>query len=155
MININICQHIHKEKYLKGIVAMSDPYDADSYEDDPEVATTKWTRGKAPVSCPWVKETESAYDFDIKKADKIFDLLLDKKQLRLPANHVIPLAGEVKGKKYYKFHNATNHNTNECRIFCLHIQKAIGQGKIMFEPAKKPAMDIDGHPFLGVHMVEF
>ena len=64
-----------------------------------------------------MKETESAYDFDIKKADKIFDLLLEKKQLRLPTNHMIPLAGELKGKKYYKFHNATNHNTNECRIF--------------------------------------
>ena len=41
------------------------------------------------------------------------------------------------------------------RIFCLHIQKAIEQGKIKFEPSKKLAMDIDGHPFLGVHMVEF
>ena len=155
MININICQHIHKEKYLKGIVAMSDPYDADSYEDDPEVATTKWTRGKAPVSCPWVKETESAYDFDIKKADKIFDLLLVKKQLKLPANHVINLARELKGKKYCKFHNATNHNTNDYKIFRHHIQKAIEEGKIKFEPAKKLAMDIDGHPFLGVYMVEF
>jgi hypothetical protein len=74
-------------------------------------------------------------------ADKIFDLLLEKKQLRLTANHVIPPAGELKGKKYYKFHNATNHNTNECRIFRLHIQKAIEQGKIKFEQAKKPTMD--------------
>jgi hypothetical protein len=54
---------------------------------------------------------------------------------------VIPSAGELKGKKYYKFHNATNHNTNECRIFRLHIQKAIEQGKIKFEQAKKPTMD--------------
>ena len=92
-------------------------------------------------------ETESAYDFDIKKADKIFDLLLEKKQLRLPTNHMIPLAGELKGKKYYKFHNATNHNTNECRIFYYHIQRAIEEGKIKFEPTKKSAMDIDGHPF--------
>ena len=67
--------------------------------------------------------------------------------MRLPANHVIPLVGELKGKKYCKFHNATNHNTNECRIFRLHIQKAIEQGKIKFELGKKPAMDIDGHPF--------
>jgi len=102
-----------------------------------------------------VKEMESTYDFDIKKADKIFDLLLEKKQLRLPANHVIPSTGELKGKEYCKFHNATNHNTNECRIFRLHIQKAIEQRKIKFEPAKKPAMDIDGHPFPRVHMVKF
>ena len=77
---------MRKEKYLKGTVGMSDPYDADSNEDDLEVAIAKWTWGKAPISCPWVKEAESAYDFDIKKADKIFDLVLEKKQLRLPAN---------------------------------------------------------------------
>ena len=69
----------------------------------------------------WVKDTKSAYDFDVKKADKIFDLLLEKKQLKLPTNHVISSARELKGKKYSRFHNATNHNTNECRIFCLHI----------------------------------
>ena len=68
---------------------------------------------------------------------------------------MIPLAEELNWKKYCKFHNATNHNTNECRIFHLHIQKAIEQGKIKFELAKKPAMDIDGHTFPGMHMVEF
>ena len=112
---------LHKEKYLKGTAAMTDPYDADSNGDDLEVMIIEWTLGKAPVSCPWVKETENTYDFDVKKADRIFDLLLEKKQLRLPTNHVIPLAEELKGKKYCKFHNATNHSTNECRIFRFHI----------------------------------
>jgi hypothetical protein len=134
---------------------MSDPYDADFNGDDPEVATAEWTWGKAPISCPWVKESKNAYDFNVKKADKIFDLLLEKKQLRLPTNHVTSSAEELKWKKYCKFHNATNHNTNECRIFRLHIQNAIEQGKIKFEPAKKPTMDIDKNPFLGVHMIEF
>ena len=103
---------------------MSDPYDADFDEDGQEVAAANWTWGKAPISCPQLKQTESSYDFDNKKADKIFDLLLEKKHLRLPANHVVLLARELKVKKYYKFHNATNHNTNECRIFRLHIQKS-------------------------------
>ena len=102
-----------------------------------------------------MKEKKDVYDFDVKKADRIFDLLLEKKQLRLPTNHVIPSAEELKGKKYYKFHNATTHSTSDCRIFRVHIQKAIEQGKIKFEPAKKIAMGIDGHPFLGVHLVEF
>jgi hypothetical protein len=31
---------MHKEKYLTGTAAMSDPYDADFDEDDPEVTTT-------------------------------------------------------------------------------------------------------------------
>ena len=75
--------------------------------------------------------------------------------MRLHANHVIPSTEELKGKKYCKFQNATTHNTSECKIFHVHIQKAIEQGKIKFELAKKPTMGIDGHPFLGVHMVEF
>ena len=77
--------------------------------------------GKSAMSCPWVKVTESAYDFDIKKADKIFDFLLEKKQLKLSSNHVISSTGELKGKRYYKFHNATTHNTNECRVFRQHV----------------------------------
>ena len=106
-------------------------------------------------SIVFVGEEKDVYDFDVKKADRIFDLLLEKKQFRLPANHVIPSAKELKWKKYYKFHNATTHNTSECRIFCVHIQKTMEQGKIKFEPAKKSIMGIDGYPFLGVHMVEF
>ena len=51
---------LRKEKYLKGIAAMTDPYDADSDGDDLEVMIAEWTWGKTPVSCPWVKETENA-----------------------------------------------------------------------------------------------
>jgi tRNA splicing ligase len=101
-----------------------------------------------------VKEMGSAYDFDIKKVDKIFDFSLEKKQLKLSLNHVIPSA-ELKGKRYYKFHNATTHSTNECRVFRQHVQKAIKQGKMKFESTKKPTMGIDGHPFRRVNMVEF
>ena len=66
---------LRKEKYLKGTAAMFDPYDADSDGDDPKVTTIEWTWGKAPVSCPWVKESKNTYEFDVKKADRIFDLL--------------------------------------------------------------------------------
>ena len=48
------------KKYLKGTAAMFDPYDVDSDGDNPEVAITEWTWGKAPVSFPWVKELENA-----------------------------------------------------------------------------------------------
>jgi hypothetical protein len=113
---------------------MTDPYDTDSDGDNPKVTIAKWTWAKAPISCPWVKESKNIYDFDVKKADKIFNFLLEKKQLKLPTNHVIPLVKELKGKKYCKFHNATNHNTNECIIFCFHIQRAIEQGKITSQP---------------------
>jgi hypothetical protein len=51
--------------------------------------------------------------------------------------------------KYCKWHNATSHDTNDCKIFRQHIQSAIEQGKLKLEtPAKaeKP-MEIDQHPF--------
>ena len=70
---------LRKDKYLKGTIAMTDLYDAVSDGDNPEVVITKWTCGKAPVSCPWVNESKNTYDSDVKKAYKIFDLLLEKK----------------------------------------------------------------------------
>jgi hypothetical protein len=51
--------------------------------------------------------------------------------------------------KYCKWHNATSHNTNDCKIFRKQIQLAIEQGRFKFETptkAEKP-MKIDQHPF--------
>ena len=50
-----------------------------------------------------MKQIENTYDFDVKKADKIFDLLLEKKQLRLPTNHMIPRLKNLKGKSTASF----------------------------------------------------
>ena len=69
------------------------------------------------MSCPQVKVTEDNSDFDVTKADKIFDLLLEKGQLQLSANHKIPSAEELKKKKYCKFHDTMSHHTNDCRVF--------------------------------------
>ena len=73
----------------------------------------------------WEKGVEESYDFDITKLDKLFDFLLEKGQIKLPANHVILPLDQLKNKKFYKFHNTTSHSTNECRIFRQHIQRAI------------------------------
>jgi hypothetical protein len=81
---------LRKEKYLKGTTAITDPYDADSDGDDPEVATAEWTWGKAPVFCPWVKKSENTYDFYVKKADKIFDLLLEKEAIEITSKSCDP-----------------------------------------------------------------
>ena len=48
--------------------------------------------------------------------------------------------------KYCKWHNATSHNTNECKVFRQQIQLAFEQGKLKFE-APKRTMKIDQHPF--------
>jgi hypothetical protein len=34
---------LHKEKYMNGTAAMTDPYDANSDGYDPEVTITEWT----------------------------------------------------------------------------------------------------------------
>jgi len=61
---------------------------------------------------------------------------------------VIPLAEELKKIKYCKWHNATSHSTNECKVFRQHLQSAIESGRIKFDNSKaqKP-MKIDQYPF--------
>ena len=63
-------------------------------------------------------------------------------------NHVIPSAEKLKKIKYCKWHNATSHSTNECKVFRQQLQSAIESGRIKFDNSKaqKP-MKIDRHPF--------
>ena len=84
-------------------------------------------------------------DFDVTNSDKLFDFLLEKGQIQLPANHVILPPDQLKNKKFYKYHNTTSHTTNDCRIFQHHIQRAIQQGKLKFDTARK--MKVDDNPF--------
>ena len=52
---------------------------------------------------------------------------------------------QLKNKKFCKFHNATSHSTNECRLFWQHIQMAIQQGRLKFDTPRK--MKVDDNPF--------
>lgn len=96
--------------------------------------------------CTWVKVSQEKYTFDITKSDKVFDLLLQKGQLQLSTNHMIPSAEEHKKKKYCKFHNSISNDTKDCKFFGQQVQSTINQGRIKFEETKK-SMKIDGHPF--------
>ena len=89
------------------------------------------------VPNPWGKEVEESYDFDVTKAYKLFDFLLEKGQIKLPANHVILPPDQLKNKKFCKYHNTTSHTTNDCMIFRQHIQRAIQQGKLKFDIVQK------------------
>ena len=58
---------------------------------------------------PWDKnksteEEGNKFNFDITKAYKIFDYLLEKGQIKLTENHRIPSAEELKKKRYCKYH---------------------------------------------------
>ena len=78
---------------------------------------------------------------------KLFDCLLEKGQIKLPDGHIMLPPDQLKNKKFCKFHNATSHSTNECRIFRQHIQRAIQQGRLKFDTPWK--MKVDDNPFPG------
>nr|AAX96875.1 retrotransposon protein, putative, unclassified [Oryza sativa Japonica Group]ABA92515.1 retrotransposon protein, putative, unclassified [Oryza sativa Japonica Group] len=92
-------------------------YGSDDDDDDSEVAAAEWVRSKKVVPCPWVKSSgkEERFDFDITKADKIFDLLLREKRIQLPAGHIIPSAEELGKRRYCKWNNSGSHSTNDCK----------------------------------------
>nr|ABB47190.1 retrotransposon protein, putative, unclassified [Oryza sativa Japonica Group] len=106
-------------------------YGSDDEEDDSEIAAAEWVRSKKVIPCQWVKGPgkEEKYDFDITKADKIFDLLLREKQIQLLTGHTIPSAEELGKKRYCKWHNFGSHSTNDCKVFRQQIQVAIEGGK--------------------------
>ena len=123
---------------------MAEPYNPysvdDSYEDEEEeVAIAKWNWGKKTVMVqnPWERGVEESNDFDVTKSDKLVDFLLEKGQIMLLDNHVMLPPDQLKNKKFCKFHNATSHSTNECRIFLQHIQRAIQQGRLKFDMPRK------------------
>jgi hypothetical protein len=101
------------------------------------------------MTMPYGKEEAPKFGFDMTKADKISDLLLQEGQIKLSQYHTIPSADELKKIRYCKWHNATSHSTNDCKIFHQQIQIAIEQGRLKFEILKKPSklMKIDQHPF--------
>ncbi|KAM2482124.1 hypothetical protein ACFX1W_039930 [Malus domestica] len=62
------------------------------------------------------------YNFDITKADVIFDQLLSARIIKLRPGHNIPKAEELKGKVYCKYHNSSKHTTNNCVVFRDNVQ---------------------------------
>jgi hypothetical protein len=56
---------------------------SNSEDEDNMIGLTEWVKGKKTVSCPFGKEEPEKFVFDITKADKIFDLLLQQGQIKL------------------------------------------------------------------------
>ena len=94
---------------------------------------------------PWGKEVEKSYDFNVTKANKLFDFLLEKGQIKLPVNHVILPPDQLKNKKFCKYHKTTSHATNDCWIFWQHIQMTIQQGELKFDTTR--TLKVDDNPF--------
>jgi hypothetical protein len=52
-------------------------YSNSEYEDN-MIGLAEWVKDKKTMSCPFGKKEPDKFDFDITKADKIFDLLLQQ-----------------------------------------------------------------------------
>lgn len=110
-----------------------------------------------PFMCPALKPTpakrdEIRYTFDVIMCDKIFDVLLQGKLIRLKEGHVIPPPEELGSKAYCKWHNSYSHATNDCNVFRRQVQSAIGDGRLKFAEGTKMKLDSDPFP---INVVEF
>jgi hypothetical protein len=82
------------ERYIN-IVEYSSESSVDE-EADMRVAEWNWGSKSKPFVCSSLKpasksrQDKMCYAFDIAKCDRIFDYLLQEKQIKLPSGHVIP-----------------------------------------------------------------
>jgi hypothetical protein len=117
----------------------------EDYDDDQEVAAAEIMWGKEPltVNQRWIKQTKGTYDFDVTKADKLFEFLVKEGRIKLPEGRSMLRHDGVKEKRYCGFHDRNSHSINDCRVFRMRIQRAIQEGHLKFDNKMK----LDGHPF--------
>jgi hypothetical protein len=95
----------------------------DDEEADTCVAEWSWGSKSKPFLCSSLnpasksRQDEMRYTFDVAKCHRIFDYLLQEKQIKLPSGHVIPSSGQLKMHAYCKWHNSYSHATNDCNVF--------------------------------------
>jgi hypothetical protein len=104
-------------------------------DDEAEIAATEMVWGKEPltVNQRWIKQAKETYDFDVTKADKLFEFLVKEGRIKLPDGHSMLRPDGVKEKRYCGFHDRNSHSINECRVFRMRIQKAIQEGHLKFD----------------------
>jgi hypothetical protein len=143
---------IFQDKFKRQITLV-DTEDAEDSREEKEVVVTEWIRGANPVSCKWVKQQGPTkdFDFDENKAEKIFDLLLKEKQLKLLEGHKFPTSQELQGRPYCKWHHLFTHTTNDCKELRRQIQSTIEQDRLILGQF---AMKVDTRPLPGINMVE-
>jgi hypothetical protein len=117
----------------------------EEFDDEVEIATAEIVRGREPliVNKRWIKQAKGTYDFDVTKADKLFEFLVKEGRIKLPNGHSMLRPDGVKEKRYCGFHDRSSHSINECRVFRMRIQKAIEEGHLKFDNKMK----LDGNPF--------
>ena len=91
----------NKDKVVPAVNTLECESDSAS-DDESDICVAKWvqTPKSKPFVCPALKPTpakkdEIKYTFDVSKCDKIFDMLLQGKQIRFRGGHVIPSPEEL------------------------------------------------------------
>jgi hypothetical protein len=90
----------------------------EEYDDEEEIAAAKIVWGKEPltVNQRLIKQAKGTYDFDVTKANKLFEFLMKEGRIMLPDGHSMLRPNGVKEKRYCGFHDRNSHSINECRV---------------------------------------
>jgi hypothetical protein len=109
------------------------------------VAAAEIMWGKEPLTMNqhWVKQTKGTYDFDITKADKLFELLVKEGRIRLPEGHSMLRPDEVKEKRYCGFHDRNSHSIKRLPGLQDEDPESHPGGHLKFDNKMK----LDSHPF--------
>jgi hypothetical protein len=75
-----------------------------------------WGKEPLTVNQIWMKQAKGTYDFDVTKADKLFEFLVKEGRIKLPEGHSMLRPDGVKEKRYCGFHDRNSHSINDCRV---------------------------------------
>jgi hypothetical protein len=99
------------------------------------------------ILCLWLSQTgsknhpeEIKFTFDVAKCDNFFDELHKAGCIKM--SHTIPPLDELKQKAYCRWHNSFSYATNDCNLFCWHVQLDINEGRLRLKE-----MQVDKNPF--------
>jgi hypothetical protein len=141
------------------IINVVDYDNASAREYDIDICVAEWVQESEskPFACSAltptpVKKKERKYTFDVSKCDRIFDMLLQERLIRVREGLVIPLPEELAGRDYCKWHNSFSHATNGCNVFRRQVQSAISDGRLTFIESSKMKLDIDPFP---INVIDF
>jgi hypothetical protein len=117
----------------------------EEFDDEQKIAVAEivWVKEPLTVNQRWIKQAKCTCDFDVTKADKLFEFLMKEGRIKLPDGHSMLRPDGVKEKRYYGFQDRNSHSINECRVFRMRIRKAIQEGHLKFDNKMK----LDGNPF--------
>jgi hypothetical protein len=122
-------------------------------DDDVEECIAEWvdTWKDKPIACSFLqpsprKRDEMKFTFDVTQCDKLFDVLLQNKVIRLSGNHVVPSVAQLAEGKYCKWHGTFSHMTSECNYFHQQVQAVLKDGRLMLGDGHRMKLDTDPFP---------